>query len=329
MTTFFKETMRLYDRYRLEAEALLKKRTGEVYEKCPRIKEIDEELAFLSLNAAKAMIESKADRREIGLSFREKSRALGEEREQLLKKFKIPERYLTDVYRCNACADTGYIENQKCKCLKQNLIKQYYTGANLSDTFKHENFDSFDLNYYSDEVDKQYGVSPKSNMKWIWMTCLNFVKDFDKIHKNLLLSGTCGTGKTFLCNSIAKEILESGHTVFYSTSSQLFKTVEDLRFNRKDDGEQEDFLAMVMEVDLLIIDDLGTEFMSVVTASELFNIINTRLLFSRSTIISTNLSSTELLNQYSERVTSRLVGDYTLLKFFGDDIRTKKKYGLQ
>ncbi len=329
MTSFFKETMRLYDRYRFEADALLSKRKKEVYKKCPRIEEIDNELVTLSLNAAKDIMQKKADRTEISLFLKEKSRQLTEERDALFKQNGFPEKYLTDVYRCNECKDTGYIDNEKCNCLKQNLIKQYYSGANLSNTFKNENFDTFDLNYYSDEVNERHGVSPKANIKWIWMTCLNFVKDFNKVHKNLLLSGTCGTGKTFLCNCIAKEILESGHTVFYSTSSQLFKTVEDLRFNRKEsDNIPDDFIATVMEVDLLIIDDLGTEFMSIVTNSELFNIINTRLLFSRSTIISTNLSNTELMAQYSDRVTSRIVGNYTLLKFFGEDIRLKKKYGL-
>ena len=144
--------------------------------------------------------------------------------------------------------------------------------------------------------------------------------------ENLLLYGGAGRGKTFLCNCIAKEVLEHGKTVLYLTAGQLFKQLEDMRFRNKEEEEPFDWDSEILDADLLIIDDLGTEFATMFTASELFRIVNDRKLRKRPVVISTNLDYRALMEQYSDRVMSRLIGEYTTLKFFGDDIRMKKKY---
>ncbi|MBQ2879839.1 MAG: ATP-binding protein, partial [Anaerotignum sp.] len=169
------------------------------------------------------------------------------------------------------------------------------------------------------------GVSPKENAKRNLKMAMAFAEDFTG--DNLLLYGGAGRGKTFLCNCIAKDVLERGKTVLYLTAGQLFRQLEEMRFRREEDEEEsKDWDNEILTADLLIIDDLGTEFATMFTASELFRIINDRKLRRKPVVISTNLDYRALMDQYSDRVMSRLIGEYTTLKFFGDDIRMKKKY---
>ena len=159
--------------------------------------------------------------------------------------------------------------------------------------------------------------------------CIKFTQDFDKKFQNLLLYGKTGLGKTFLCNCMAKELLDSGKTVMYVTASQLFKLIEEDRFNRIGDEDiPSHYMDDILSVDLFIIDDLGTEFSTILSSAELFNIINTRLINRKPVVISTNLSMEDIINQYSDRIVSRIVGSYTSLEFFGDDIRMIKKFDM-
>ncbi len=154
----------------------------------------------------------------------------------------------------------------------------------------------------------------------------NFCKNIsNKEQKNLLFIGNTGTGKTFLSNCIAKEAIKQGFTVLYQTAPILMDMVVDAKFAYQRDTELKEQYDRVFDVDLLIIDDLGTENLNNMKFTELFNIINTRLLKNKKTVISTNLMLPELANVYDERVISRLIGSYTICKFFGDDIRLKKK----
>jgi len=153
-----------------------------------------------------------------------------------------------------------------------------------------------------------------------------FAKEFEPGEENLLFYGETGLGKTFMCRCIAKAVLDEGFIVLYVTAPHLFKLVQAHHFNRdnaEDAGEQ---LDAVHEADLLILDDLGAEFSTIVTDSALFEVINQRLLDKRSTVISTNLTIAELRDHYTERIVSRFLGSYKMLKFFGDDIREKKRY---
>ena len=187
-----------------------------------------------------------------------------------------------------------------------------------------QNFDNFDFSYYSDIVDPKENISPKRNMESIFQTCFNFVKNFDETDENLLLYGGPGLGKTFLSSCIAKDLLDKGKTVFYQTAFKIFGLLEDYKFNRSEESSVKTQVDRLFDVDLLIIDDLGAEFINTYTSSAFFNILNSRLLDKRKTIINTNLNMEELVNLYSNRVVSRLLGHYTPLKFFGEDIRKLK-----
>ena len=228
-------------------------------------------------------------------------------------------------YICQTCQDTGYIGNEQCACMKHKLMDRLYDQSNVRDVIRMENFDTFDLRLFSDEVVQGEGISPKENAKRNLKMAMAFAEDFTG--ENLLLYGGAGRGKTFMCNCIAKDVLERGKTVLYLTAGQLFRQLEEMRFHRDEEEEVKDWDNELLEADLLIIDDLGTEFATMFTASELFRIVNDRKLRKKPVVISTNLDYRALMDQYSDRVMSRLIGEYTTMKFFGDDIRMKKKYG--
>lgn len=322
----YKQIMLEYDKDRQNSKILRDTLTQEIYKNIPQIVEIDKKLLEISVEISKSILNRNIDRETLLKDLENKSLELQTEKELLLVYHNYPKDYLSSVYKCKLCQDTGYIDNKKCNCLKQRLINKYYNLSNLKDTLQNENFDNFDIRFYSDKVDPTSGISPKEKIKAIHQTCLKFVTNFGAEFKNLFFYGNAGLGKTFLCNCIAKSLLDKGIPVLYVTSAQLFKTIEQERFNRDEMDNPYEQINMFHTIDLLIIDDLGTEFSTIVTQSELFNIINSRLLNKKPTIISTNLSPKDFENQYSDRMISRFVGNYELIRFIGEDIRSKKKY---
>jgi DNA replication protein DnaC len=210
--------------------------------------------------------------------------------------------------------------------LKQKIFDLEYNKSNIGNLEK-ENFSTFSLDKYSDEKNyEKYhaNISPKENIKNIKKICENFINNFDDPNeKNLLFTGNTGLGKTFLSNCIAYELLKQGKTVLYQTAPMMLDSILDFRFDKP--GANSQILESLQTVDLLIIDDLGTETINNMKFTELFNIINTRLLNQThkitKTIISTNLSLNNIFSLYEERLGSRFVGNYNICRFFGDDIR--------
>ena len=324
--TAFAEVMREYERDRDRARADLETKRKEVYKSIPRVLAIENQLKSISIKLARHILINGGDAK--GLDrLKSESNALSAEKMQLLAESCFGKDYLNTPYHCPICRDMGFVGSARCTCLKQRLIQKYYDCSNLSGILDQENFSMFDLRCYSTNVTEPEDMSPRSRMKAILKICKEFSDGFgsDNSSGNLLFYGEPGLGKTFLCNCLAKEILDKGATVLYSTAPKLFKALEEFRFNRQAAGDPE-MVEALTEVDLLIIDDLGTEISTLVTASELFNILNTRLLENKSIIISTNLCPADFTNQYSERIVSRFFGNFKMLKFIGDDIRVKKKY---
>ena len=321
----YKRLLREYDLRRSKDHQEQMNRQHEIYAKIPKVKAIDNELSQLGISLVRNMM---ASPQSTALeTFRNHSDDLIRTKKMLLVENGYPADYLENQYRCNSCKDTGFVGAQPCSCFKQALINIAYEQSNLKHILNKENFNSFSLKYYSQKVDSKTGLSPYDNMLKIKQICVGLIEKFDIEKENLLLTGQTGLGKTFLCNCIAKELLDSGYTVLYFTAPQLFKLFEESRFHREDmQDESKDMLNTLFNVDLLIIDDLGTESISTITISDLFNVINSRYLNQTSTIISTNLTFGQMQERYSERVVSRIVGQYNLLKFFGEDIRKLKKY---
>lgn len=319
----YKDILRDYDRLRQSASRLLTKRKEEVYEAIPRIREIDEALTKTGILITKYALSGNTQEIE---AIKSQNLGLAAEKKALFENSDFPEDYLTNIYQCPKCSDTGFIENKKCTCFSQKLIEKFYLISNLNEVLERENFDTFDFSFYSDEKDPNEGLSPRSKMQVIYQKSMEFAADFENKFANLLFYGNVGLGKTFLCNCIAKDVLNKGKTVLYATAGHLFKTIEDARFNRDEMEDPDEQVNFFYTVDLLIIDDLGTEFDTLATQTALFNILNTRIIEKKHTIISTNLSIADLEAKYTERISSRIQGSYTFCKFFGDDVRILKKF---
>lgn len=317
--------MRIYDRRRLKNRHDRELRVSKVYSAVPRIKEIEDEISSAAVENAKEFILSG---KEFSAEYiREKISRLTEEKQRLLKEHGFPSDYMEIRHDCNLCMDTGYVNGVKCQCFKQAVIDMLYTQSNLRHILNKENFDTFSFSYYDDDVPNPVNnLTPYQNIRKVHSVCLEFIDSFDTSFQNLLFYGNPGTGKTFLTNCIAGELLKRSKSVIYLTAHSLFDLFAKQISNGDEDlissGDLEQYL---FGCDLLIIDDLGTESPNSFTNSKLFYCINERFLREKSTIISTNLSLEMINGLYSERIYSRLVSNYILLKLFGDDIRIKKK----
>jgi DNA replication protein DnaC len=313
--------MRDYSRRQNNHRHLLEEHMREVREALPRIKEIDDAVASVSVACGRRLLSGDSGAL---AGLKEEIAALAKERREVLIRGGYPADYLEMTYDCPDCRDTGYIDNRKCHCFRRAEIDLLYTQSNLTDILDQENFDTFSYDYYSDEVvDPQSGISSLTRIRRVMETCRKFVDEFDNLPGNLFFYGDTGVGKTFLSHCIAKELLDSTHSVVYFSAQELFEAFARKRFSRP--GETEDHTDCIYECDLLIIDDLGTELTNTFVNSELFLCINHRLSRNKATIISTNLSLKSFADTYSERIFSRISNHYTMLKLFGRDIRLQKK----
>ena len=322
-----KALLKEYEQKRIKKEMELETKLNQFYQNTPSLSNLNDQINRLSIELSKSILLNKSDKKQI-ISQLE---TLKREKISLLKKLNITDSFFTPDYSCKLCNDTGYLvdnNNIMCSCLKQKLLDAEYNKSNIS-SLEYENFHHFDLDLFSDIADQnKYDstISPKENMEKIKELALNFIQNFNEPQeKNLLFTGNTGLGKTFLTNCIANELLKIGKTVLYQTAPVMLDSIIDYRFGKKDSFPYDSLL----NVDLLIIDDLGTESLNNMKFSELFNILNTRLLNQNhhitKTIISTNLSLNNLFKTYDERIFSRLVGYYNICRFFGEDLRYKKQ----
>ena len=197
------------------------------------------------------------------------------------------------------------------------MITLLYEQSNICEMLRTENFDALSYEYYAGE--------DLSRFKNAVNTCRNFVKNFNSDYHNLFFYGTVGTGKSFLSGCVAKELIESGHSVIYFSATGLFDLLSKNSFDYKNRDELRETYADLYQCDLLIVDDLGTELNNQFVTSQLFALLNERHMGKRATVISTNLSLEELKNRYSDRIFSRITSNYEICKLSGQDIRMYKK----
>jgi len=315
-----REILREYDQIRARAQETLEKRLQEVYQRIPAVEAIDKEIKQTGLFLSRAILHQPEDSTAHLEKLKHRLNALKQEKAFLLTENNIPLQYLEPQRNCSHCQDRGFLPTgEKCSCLKQRLINRAYAMSNLSNTLVKENFQTFNIQLFSPEPAGNQEASPRENMMDILNVCEGFVINFDKNNgDNLLFYGPTGLGKTFLANCIAKSLLDKGKIVVYQTAFKIFEILEEIRFhNQQDKGRYQ----LIFDADLLIIDDLGTEITNTFTNSELFNIVNSRLLANKKTIISTNLAPKDFGSRYDDRIGSRLFSNYTLLKFYGQDLR--------
>lgn len=321
----YDEIEREYDRKQLNAQRELAARTDEIYRKFPRIHEINSEISSLSVNEAKKMLYAETEKNNIS-DYRHILNSLKNEKASILKENGYDTDYLNIRYTCEKCKDTGYLENnEKCTCRKQAEIKLLYSQSNIENILSIENFENFNFNYFdSVNIDADLGKTPLQNIKEIYDICLQFIKDFDSGYSNLYIYGNTGVGKTYISNCIAKKLMDSSHSVIYLSAINLFNILADKDFNRVQSNENSYLAHHLTDCDLLIIDDLGTEMTNSFTVSALFQCLNERIIARKPVIISTNLSLHELQKHYSERILSRIVDNYRLIKIIGNDIRISR-----
>ncbi|MGL4847366.1 MAG: ATP-binding protein [Clostridium sp.] len=317
------EVLKKYEDIRTIEKHNLKERIKEVKNKHPEILEIDDEIKKLSVKLPLLILKSTTTEEDIQ-NLKDKIFDLRAKKiEALVSKGYTPE-YLTLHHRCTKCSDTGYIGIKRCSCFKEKLIRLYYKDSALETIVSKYNFNDFDLSLFPNKTDPSYPtqkITPFENMQRVYdFITSQYIPKFDYTDVNLLFSGTAGTGKTFLSYCIAKELLDQGHLVVYKTADELIRILADIRFNKNKSLED-----LILNCDLLIIDDLGSEQITEFSKTEFFNLLNKKLLLGKKMIISTNLRADDLDDRYDRRISSRLIGHFKFMIFYTNDLRIEKK----
>ncbi len=295
-------------------------RRAEIHMALPTVAEIDAELRLTGLSIMAAAVEAGDVDARIA-EVREKNAALRARRAVLLAAAGYPADYTEPHYDCPLCNDSGYVDCRMCACMRRRIIEETYAASGISELLRTQTFDTFDLAYYADDPNAH------RRMGQILTRVKSFAETFRPGEsESLVFFGGTGLGKTHLSSAVAAAVIEAGHDVCYVSAVGLVSDFEFNRFGNRSTGGASvpSDTERYYDCDLLIIDDLGTEVANQFTTSVLYDLINTRLSRHRSTVISTNLTQEEFRRRYWDRITSRVLGEYTVLPFLGKDIRAQK-----
>ncbi len=297
-----------------------RRRESEVRRSAPEFAGIESKLAAGGLALSKNVLSGTGDISKI----REHIESAQKEKAAILARLNLPADYLDEIHSCKKCRDTGFSEDgRRCECLKNMISKYIGINSNLTDIMREQTFENFDFSLFAKQPDiKNRSVS--AIMKNIFERALEFSETFEETGANLFMYGSAGTGKTYLSSCIANRALARGFSVYYQSAFGLLDMFEKLKFGRydEDEGARAEYAAKyAYTVDLLIIDDVGTEFVSSYSSAILFDIINSRLIEGKSTVISSNLSLSKVEEVYGNRMASRISGSFTPVSFIGADLR--------
>ena len=303
------EALHIKDKQKSQAEERAEARTRELYKAVPSLAEVDKRLAESGPAMVKAALSGDPAALE---EIKQTNLQLQEQRRELLTSHGFRPDEDAPVYTCAECSDTGYVGQKVCTCVRKEITLSAYTASGLGKGLIDKTLDNFLLRYYDGE--------DKDRMATVLEKCKGYVKNFTPESPSLLFMGKTGLGKTHLSAAIAGAVAAKGYRVVYETSQKLFDTYESARFGRENAPDTEKYETC----DLLLIDDLGAECGSQYTAATFFNLLNTRLMENKPTLINTNLNRAQLEKNYGERVLSRLLGEFRVLLFAGKDVRMQK-----
>ena len=311
-----KELALIYEKIRAEEEKNLIKRRKTIEEQNPEILELDNLLQKKSLGLSLSILKG-IDDAELN-KIKDEITDLRVKKTEALVEKGYDADYLNLHYRCPKCKDEGYIGINRCSCYRKKLVQLYYKNSSLKDTLSVNNFNNFNLSLFSShKLNEDDRFSPRKNMENILRFLReDFIPNFNSTNDNLLFYGDSGTGKTFLSCCIAKELLDDGFLVIYRTVDELMANLKEIKFENNSELEN-----ILINCDLLIIDDLGAEQITDFSTTEFFNLLNKKLLRKKKMLISTNLSLSDIRTTYTERISSRLLGNFKLYKFYTEDIR--------
>ena len=301
---------------RAKAEADARQRLAKVYEIIPGLKEIDARFPQIGLGIIAAFTDKDGDSVKKIEALRNESEELSARRADALKAAGFDADYTAPRYFCSKCKDTGYTETKMCDCLRKELTLLGYKNSGLGSLLEKQSFDNFTLDYYKG--------ADRETMQANYDICFGYAKDFTPASTSLLMIGGTGLGKTHLSTSIAKAVIEKGFDVQYVTAQDLISDFNYERFHKSFSDSSDPKTNRYFECELLIIDDFGTEENTQFSSAAFYNLINTRSNKSLPTIINTNVRQNAIVERYTERVASRLFGEYTVLVFPGKDIRMQK-----
>lgn len=321
----YSKVRREFDAKRLNHLNELDQRREEVYRKCPRICEIEQEIEQNGMKLAQLAIRGQQDVEELAQQVARRNAKLVDEKKTLLHTNGFAEDYMTNVWDCAKCEDKGEFDFSFCDCFQKRMLEKAYEQSNMARMMQQQTFENFRLDFYSDRPeDGQESVSPRAQMKYIAGQCMQFAQQFERdTQRSLFMFGPTGQGKTFLSSCIAKVVMDRGYTVLYQTAGTLFSMIADSKFASYDAPVKMD-VENLHQCDLLIIDDVGTEVITQYTVSVFFELLNSRMVSGKKMVLNSNLSLKELQDIYSQRIASRIAG-FEILRFIGTrDIRLMK-----
>lgn len=323
--SIFEAVMRDYDAIRFNNARLLKERTLEVFKKVPEIRQIEDTLVSISADfAKKSLFLMPAEFEILKDELAKKKSDLIEEKKRLLVQSGFDGNYLDLQYSCPLCRDTGFLNGKKCSCFASISKKYIYSDKTYMTALPSAAFDIFDKKLYSDnDFDSDTELSSQKSAVKLFTHFKNIAEDFENNKKNCLIYGGAGVGKTFLSSCLANKLIEAGYFVVFMSAFRFFELFEKHTFRRNEITSSLSAVEPVFDCDLLVIDDLGTEVVNSFTTSKLFDCINERILKNKITVISTNLDLPLIQSTYSERIFSRIIGNYSVFKLTGSDLRYK------
>lgn len=315
-----------YEEDRSRHEQEMDRRREAIFRRQPRLRDIDRELKATMARIIRSALIRGTDPSAAIAVLRDENLSLQRERSALLRAMGLPEDALEEKPLCPLCRDSGYRPGgEVCRCLGEYCAREQKKELSRLLDLAGQSFESFSLDWYSEEERPELGISDRENMDRTLRTCRRFAEEFTPGKSgNLLLFGAPGLGKTHLSAAMAREVSDRGCSVVYDTAGHVFSCFEAEKFGRETE-DRDGSVERILRCDLLILDDLGTEMTTSFVLSALYQIVNTRLLERRSTIISTNLRPDQIAQRYSPQIASRIEGEYKGLPFFGKDIRIQKR----